>query len=55
MMEVDEIIYKAHINPGFHLKIESTCKKIEEMGYKWTNMENSVRNFYFESEKWQQR
>ena len=25
------------------------------MGYKWTNMENSVRNYYFEWEKWQQR
>ena len=22
---------------------------------KWTNIENSVRNFYFEWEKWQQR
>ena len=53
--EVNEIIYKAHINPGFHLKIEPTSRKIEEMGYKWTNMENSVRNFYFEWEKWQQR
>ena len=37
------------------MKIEPTCRKIEEMGYKWTNIENSVRNFYFEWEKWQQR
>ena len=43
---------KAHINPGFHLKIEPTCRKIEEKGYKWTNMENSVHNFYIEWEKW---
>ena len=53
--EVNEIIYKAHINPGFHLKIEPTCRKIEEMGYKWTNKENSVHKFYFEWEKLQQR
>ena len=32
------------------MKIEPTCRKIEEMGYKWTNMENSVHNFYFEWE-----
>ena len=37
------------------MKIEPTCRKIEEMSYKWTNIENSVRNFYFEWEKWQQR
>ena len=53
--EVNEIIYKAHNNPGFHFKIEPTCKKIDEMGYKWTNIENSVCNFYFEWEKWQRR
>ena len=50
--EVNEIIYKAHINPGFNLKIEPTCRKIEEIGYKWTSIENSVRNYYFEWEKW---
>ena len=36
------------------MKIEPTCKKIEEMGYKWTNIENSVRIF-FNWEKWKQR
>ena len=37
------------------MKIEPTCRKIEEMSYKWTNTENSVPNFYFKWEKWQQR
>ena len=36
--EVNGVIYKAHINSGFHLKIEPTCRKIEEMCYNLTNM-----------------
>ena len=31
-LEVNTIIYKAQINPGFHLKIEPICRKIEEIG-----------------------
>ena len=38
--EVNRIIYRAYVNPGFHLKIE-------EMDDKWTQMKNSVSNFYF--------
>ena len=51
--KVNEIIYKALINLEFHLKIEPICRKIEEMSYKWTNMENSALNIYFEWEKCQ--
>ena len=41
-------------SPGFHLKTKPTCKQKEENGYKWNNMEKSVREFYFNCEVCQQ-
>ena len=52
--EVNEIIFKAHSSPGFHLKTKPTCKQIEENGYKWNNIEKSVIEFYFNCEVCQQ-
>ena len=52
--EVNEISFKAYSSPGFHIKTKPTCKQIEENGYKWNNMEKSVREFYFNCEVSQQ-
>ena len=47
--EINEMI-KSHIFPVFYFKIESTIK-IEELGYKWINMNKNIEEFYFECEK----
>ena len=48
--EVNEFIFKVHSSPSFHLKTKPTCKQIEENGYKWNNIEKSVREFYLNCE-----
>ena len=47
-----EIMFFAHTNWGSHLSIKRTIEQIQEMGYKWDDMEEDVRKLYFSCEIW---
>ena len=45
--ETKELIYNAHTSHGSHLKVNPTYKEVLKAGYRWDNMLNDIRDFYF--------
>ena len=45
--EAKELIYNAHTSHGSHLKVDPTYKEVLKSWYRWDNMLNNIRDFYF--------
>ena len=45
--EAKELIENAHTSHRSHLKVDPTYKQVLKAGYRWDNMLNDIRDFYF--------
>ena len=51
--KAQEIIYEAHTKHGSHFKVDPTYKEILKTGYRWDNMLNNIKDFYFKWQVWE--